>query len=194
MVDSLVAGLGVVAVLLSAGSAVMFVRYRRRTRARRALADALEARLADAMGPGTGTHLEQAPTVRRIAVVDADSKGDGETERPAFVPVIRINLETTDAPGMKLIFEYVADALETVHPELEARKERVHRYDVEFTFGPGGLLVDGECRRVSVTPELATQLLEEEGFGAFELRRAIERADRDADGDGDTPTTLWVEC
>ncbi|WP_440770583.1 hypothetical protein [Natronorubrum sp. DTA28] len=194
MPGSFVAVLGIVAVFLSGLSIAMVVRHRRRRHARSELADALDDRLAEALGPGTGSHLERSPTVRRIAVVGADFEGhDGsadEGERPAIVPIVRVDLETTDAPGMKLVLEYVADVLEAIQPELEARDERVHRYDVEFTFGPGGLIVAGECRRVSVAPELADRLLEDERYGAFELLRDVERADRD----GDSPTALWDDC
>ncbi|SDJ39564.1 hypothetical protein [Natronorubrum texcoconense] len=208
MPGSLVAVLGVVAAFLSGLSIAMVVRHRRRRHARSELADALDDRLAEALGPGTGSHLERSPAVRRIAVVDADAEsrsgpageGDGsagegggstdEDDRAMLVPIVRVDLETTDAPGMKIILEYVADVLEAIHPELEARDERVHRYDVEFTFGPGGLIVAGECRRVSVAPELAARLLEDERYGAFELRRDVERADRD----DDSPTALWDDC
>ncbi|WP_436345593.1 hypothetical protein [Natronorubrum sp. FCH18a] len=188
--------LGAVAALLSALSLAAVVRYRRRTRAQRAHASELDARLADAMGPGAGTHLERPPTVRRIAVVDASSDTSSEVadaerdDRPAYVPVVRVDLETSDAPGTKLVLEYVADVLETIHPELEARGERVRHYDIEFTFGPDGLIVAGECRRVSVAPELADRLLESERYGASELRRDVERDDRD----DDSPTTLWGDC
>ncbi len=194
MPGSLVAVLGVVAALLSGLSIAMVVRHRRRRHARPELANALDDRLADAMGPGTGSHLERSPAVRRIAVVDVDDGSrdeyPGDGDRQAIVPTVRVDFETTDAPGMKLVLEYVADVLEAIQPELEAREERVHRYDVEFTFGPGGLIVAGECRRVSVAPELADRLLEDERYGAFELLRDVERADRE----DDSPTVLWDDC
>ncbi|WP_440763740.1 hypothetical protein [Natronorubrum sp. DTA7] len=194
MPGSLVAVLGVVAAFLSGLSIAMVVRHRRRRHARSELASALDDRLAEALGPGTGSHLERSPTVRRIAVVDADAESrDGsadEGDRPMLVPIVRVDLETTDAPGMELVLEYVADVLEAIQPELEARDERVRCYDVEFTFGPGGLIVAGECRRVSVAPDLAARLLEDERYGAFELLRDVERADRDGDG----PTVLWDDC
>ena len=164
---------------------LLFGRHRRRTRDRRALARTLEDRLAEAMGPGTGTHLERAPTVRRLAVVDADETGGDE--RPALVPIVRVDLGTTDAPGTRLLFEYVADVLESVHPVLAEREVPVHCYDVEFTFGPGGLLVSGECRRVSVAPALADRLCDDDGYRAVDLRRDVARADRS----DETPTTMW---
>ncbi len=184
MTGSLVAGIGVGVILLAGIGLVLFARHRRQTHSRCALADELDARLAERLPTGTASHLEQSPTVRHIAVVDS------ETETPLVVPIVRVDLETTDAPGMKLVLEYVAAVLEAIHPVLDGRKERVDHYDVEFTFGPDGLFVEGECRRVSVAPELAARLLEEERYGAFELWRAV----KDADRSDDTPTTLWGDC
>ena len=183
-----IGGLGAGVCVAVAGIGLLpFVR-RRLGWNRRSLADDLEDRLADAMGPGVGTHLERPPTVRRIARVDGRS-GD-EAERPASVPIVRVALGTTDAPGTKLVCEYVAAVLEAIHPVLEERDERVARYDVEFAFGPDGLLVDGECRRVTVAPALADRLLADPEYDAVDLRRDIERAD----GDDGTSTTLWAEC
>lgn len=175
---------GTVAVV--AGTAIAALGWHRwRTRARRALARDLEAALADAIAPGTGSHLEAPPSVRRLVVVD-----NGNGEQPVYVPIIRIDLETTDAPGTKLVLEYVAEALEAIHPVLEERVDRVAHYDVEFSFGPDGLFVEGECRRVSVPPALADRLLEDDRYGAFELWRDVKRGDRD----DATPTTLWGAC
>ncbi|WP_090506406.1 hypothetical protein [Natronorubrum sediminis] len=191
--------LGAAALLLSGGSAAMVVRYRRGTRPQRAIATDLDNRLADAMGPGTGTHLEQPPSVRRIVSIEGGEGGEGkkdgeggegEDNATTVVPVVRIDLETTDTPGMKLVLEYVASVLEAIHPALESSDVRVSHYDVECTFGPDGLLVEGECRRVSVAPELADRLLEDERYGAFELWRDVKRGDRD----DETPTTLWEPC
>ena len=184
MTGSLAVGIGVGVLVLTAIGLVLFTRHRRQTHSRRVLAGELDARLAERVPTGTASHLEQSPTVRRIAVVDS------ETETPLVVPIVRVEFETTDAPGMKLVLEYVAAVLEAIHPVLDGREERVDHYDVEFTFGPGGLFVEGECRRVSVTPALATRLLEQERYGAFELWRAVKRADRN----DDTPTTLWGDC
>ncbi|APX95398.1 hypothetical protein SAMN05421809_0750 [Natronorubrum daqingense] len=194
--------LGAVALFLSGISAAMVVRYRRGSRTQRTIATDLDDRLADAMGPGSGSHLEQPPSVRRIVSIESNDDGKvggggeggedkkGENDVPTVVPIVRIDLETTDAPGMKFVLEYVANVLETVHPVLESRDVRVAHYDVECTFGPDGLLVEGECRRVSVTPELADRLLEDDRYGAFELWRDVKRGDRD----GETPTALWEPC
>ena len=160
-------------------------RDRSDTADRRVLERTLEERLAETMGPGTGTHLERAPTVRRLAVVDTAETGTGERE--ALVPVVRVDLGTVDPPGPTLRFEYVAAVLEAIHPVFVERDERVHCYDIEFAFGPGGLLVGGECRRVSVAPEMAARCCEDDGFRTVALRRAVTRADRD----DETPTTAW---
>ncbi|SIS04662.1 hypothetical protein [Natronorubrum thiooxidans] len=188
MASSLVGGLGAICLFLAGVGLTLFVRYRWQTRIRRALAADLDERLAAALPTGTASHLEQSPTIRRLAVVD--TRGDNETETPVYVPIVRVDLETTDAPGMKLLLEYVAAVLEAIHPVLEAREEAVHHYDVEFTFGPDGLFVEGECRRVSVAPELADQLLESARYGPFELWRDVKRAD----SNGDSPTALWSDC
>lgn len=185
MQRGLFVGVGVAVIFATVLCGAVVVRRRRSSssQGRDALADALEARLAETLSPGRGSHLERAPTVRRLAIVDGD--GDEST----FVPIVRIDLGTTDAPGLDLVFEYVADVLEAIHPALEERNARVDHYAVEFAFGPDGLLVDGECRRVAVRPELAAKLLEHDDYRAFDLRRDAERADRD-----DAVTSLWGEC
>ncbi|TYT60333.1 hypothetical protein [Natrialba swarupiae] len=176
-----------VAVLVGIGLVVIAGR-RLRTRDRRALVRDLEDRLEAGMAPGTGSHLESAPTVRRLAVLEATAS-EGNDPTAAVVPVVRVDFETTDAPGMDLVFEYVADVLEAIHPVLTNRDDCVAHYDVEFTFGPGGLVVEGECRRVSVPPEFADRLLEDEEYRAFDLRRDVERGDR-----SEGPPVLWGEC
>lgn len=179
METTLVASLLAVALV----GAVLIVRYGRKRR-RSPLEKTLDDRLAESMGPGTGSHLERAPTVRWLAVVEEHDR------KPVLAPVVRVDLGTTDAPGMRIVLEYVADVLESVHPALRERDERVARYDLEFTFGPDGLLVEGECRRVTVPAERADELLENDRYGAFELWRDVKRGDRDAE----TVTTLWGEC
>lgn len=170
------------------GIALLAARRRSRSAERPALARTLEERLADALPAGRGTHLETPPTVRRVAVVDEADGTDG-TDDPAIVPVVRVDLETIDPPSEKLRFEYVASVLEAIHPALEAREERVRRYDVEFAFGPDGLLVDGECRRASVPPAFADRLRDEDSR-AVDLRRAVRRADDDPA----SPAALWDRC
>ncbi|SDR02516.1 hypothetical protein [Natronobacterium texcoconense] len=167
----------VLAVLLVAGL-VGTVAYRRRFRRESELAATLESRLAGELPAGRGTHLERSPRVRRIDTRDGDQ----------LVPVVRIDLETADTPGMKLVFDYVADVLEAIHPELDGRD--VTRYDLEFSFGPDGLLVEGECRRVTIPAAFADRLLEEETYRAFDLRKDVEQVDERDDEVG----TLWKEC
>lgn len=175
MRTTLAASLLVVALVGS----VLLVRYGR-SRRRSPLETAIDDRLAASMGPGTGSHLERAPRVRRLEVLEEDA-GD-----PVYAPHVRIELGTTDAPGTKLVFEYVASVLEAVHPCFRERDERVAYYDVEFTFGPDGLLVEGECRRVTVPAGLADELIEDDRYRAFDLRRDI--------ADDDSTATLWATC
>lgn len=150
---------------------------------RRAAALEREAseRLAAALAPGVGTHLDAQLEVDEIAVV-ADEDGCRR-----YVPVVRVDLDTSDAPGPKLRFEFVAPIVEAIAPAFAG--ERVHHYDVRFTFGPDGLLVSGPCRRVAVTPELAARL-DDPAYRAFDLRRDLERRD---DG-GEQPPVRWGEC
>ncbi|MEY7848748.1 hypothetical protein AB7C87_06035 [Natrarchaeobius sp. A-rgal3] len=171
----------VAAILVGIGL-LLFAGWRRRRRDQHALVSELERKLEAEMAPGTGSHLERAPTVRRLAVVERAEGDRGD----AVVPVVRVDLGTSDAPGMEMVFEYVAAVLEAIHPVLAERDERVAHYDVEFTFGPGGLLVSGECRRVSVPPALADRLFAEENYRAFDLRRDVER--------GEDGSATWAEC
>ncbi|MFC4439159.1 MULTISPECIES: hypothetical protein [Natrialbaceae] len=176
-------GLLVALLVVALAGTAFLVRYELSSPNRGPLMDEIDGRLAETLPPGRGSHLEQAPTVRRLAV---SAERDGES---VYIPVIRIEFGTTDAPGTRIVFEYVADVLEAIHPVFEARDERVAHYDVEFRFGPDGLLVDGECRRVSVPIEFADELLENDSYRAFDLWRDVER------GDGDeTVTTLWGAC
>lgn len=176
-------GLLVALAVVTLAGIVLLVRYGLSSPDRHPLIDELDERLAEALPPGTGSHLERPPTVRRLAV-STERGGD-----PVSVPIVRVEFGTTDAPGMRIVFEYVADILEAIHPVLEARNERVAHYDVEFRFGPDGLLVEGECRRVTVPTELADELLENDRYRAFDLWQDVKR------GDGDeTATTLWGVC
>ncbi|MCU4742919.1 hypothetical protein [Natronoglomus mannanivorans] len=154
--------------------------------------DALEA----SMAPGIGTHLESPITVREVATVVTET--GGESTNTALVPIVRVPLGTTDTPGMELVFDYVADVLATVHPVFDAADDPVSHYDVQFTFGPDGLLVSGECRRVGVPVELADRLVTDSSYRAHALRRDVEsRADGedgDEDENEDDRAVLWGEC
>lgn len=166
---------------LAAGAAIVARRRRTRSSPNPALVGRLEERLAETHTERR-THLERPPTVRELAVVD---RVEGE---PVYRPVVRVDLGTADAPGMELVFEYVASVLEAIGPELAG--ERVDGYDVQFTFGPDGLLVAGECRLVSVPPELAERLVGEPRYRARDLHRDVKRGD----GGDDEPSVLWGDC
>ncbi|ELZ01321.1 hypothetical protein C482_07501 [Natrialba chahannaoensis JCM 10990] len=163
------------------------------------LAADLDDHLAAALGPGTGSHLETPPTVRRLERVDDDPAAPVAGTPTPIIPVIRIDLGTADTPGLGLVLEYVAAALETVHPVLEGdecafdegeRDVRVRYYEFEVTFGPSGLLVSGECRRIVVPVTCAEQLCSESRYGVHELQRELES---DAGGGG-VPSVLWEPC
>ena len=172
----------------------------------------LDQRLAETHDE-TRTHLEHPPRMRSMAVVDevdGEASGvggeascvvdkasgvEGETNgvdgHPTHVPVIRVDLGTTDAPGLDLVFEYVASVLEAVHPLLASDGLPVHHYDVQFTFGPSGLLVSGECRRVAVPPELVERLVNDDRYRPHDIRRDVTAGD---DGDDATAPVAWGEC
>lgn len=175
--ETVAMGLAVAAVV--AGAAVVVAAKRNDRRGTR---DRLQGRLSEALSPGTGTHLERSPTVRKLVVVDRE---DGEA---VYVPVVRIDLGTTDAPGVDLLVEYVVDVLETLQPELA--DEQVRQYDVEFTFGPDGLFVDGECRRIAVPAAMAERVVTDADYRAHDLRRDLADGD---DGGPDAPV-LWGDC
>lgn len=176
-------------IVLAAVATVLLVvvvrrsRRRRSGRSRSSLAASLDERLETEFEPDS--HLDRPPTLRRLAVVD---HRDGD---PVYVPVVRVGLGTVEAPGDELTFEYVADVVRAVHPDLTGAQGRVRHYDVEFTFGPGGLLVSGSCRRVSIPPDCADRLVETDDYRVHDLRRDVARAD---DDDERTAPVLWGEC
>ncbi|MCU4974752.1 hypothetical protein OB955_18695 [Halobacteria archaeon AArc-m2/3/4] len=165
---------------------------------RRDLERRADGALEASMAPGIGTHLESPITVREVATVVTETSG--ESTNVALVPIVRVPLGTTDTPGMELVFDYVADVLAAVHPVFDAADDPVSHYDVQFTFGPDGLLVSGECRRVGVPVELADRLVTDSSYRAHGLRQDVEsRADgEDGDEDGDENeddrAVLWGEC
>ncbi|AXR80631.1 hypothetical protein [Natrarchaeobaculum sulfurireducens] len=171
---------GLLLAALLVGVSVVVLK-RRGSTPRSELRRACDARLAETHTERR-THLERPPTIRELAVVDRVDDGS------VYAPVVRVDLGTADTPGMKLVFEYVASVLEAICPELA--DEHVERYDLEFTFGPSGLVVSGECRRVSIPASLADRLVENEGFRPFDLRRAVERAEDDPA----SAARLWVPC
>ena len=161
----------------------LFRILRHNRRQRRAPAGRIDERLAESHST-TRIHLERPPRLRALPTVDRT--GDGE---PVVVPVIRVELGMTEPPGMGLAFEYVASVLEAVQPELV--DVSVRHYDVQFRFGPDGLLVSRTCFRVSVPPELADRLVTDENYRAHDLRRDVEDGD---DGDPETAPVLWADC
>ncbi|MFP8956021.1 hypothetical protein ACLI4Y_04780 [Natrialbaceae archaeon A-CW3] len=132
------------------------------------------------------THLERPPQIRTLAVVDRTQDGD-----PVYVPIVRVDLGSTEAPSMELVFEFVASVLEAIHPVFAEEDVRVRHYDIQFTFGPSGLFVSRLCQRVSVPPGVAKRVCRDDGYRAFDLRRDVERGD---DGDENTAPVLWGDC
>lgn len=155
-------------VMTAVGSYLVF----RRRRLESPLLAPLERALSEALPAGRGSHLERPPRVRTVADTD-----DG------LVPVIRVALEMADRPSQTLAVEFTAEVLAAIHPVLTDRDEQVAAYEVEFTFGPDGLLVDGECGRLTVPMELATRLVAEERYRPFHLKRDLDRLADEPDSD-----------
>ncbi|GAB3019341.1 hypothetical protein [Natronobiforma cellulositropha] len=146
---------GVLAALLA-----LAVVLTHRRRVRHPLASAANEALERDLPPGVGTHLERAPEIRAV-----ERRPDG-----TVVPVVRVTLGVADEPGTDLVFEYVADVLAALHPVFA--DERLERYDLEFTFGPDGLLVSRSSRRVCVPAEVAEAAVGDSNARALE--RAVE--------------------
>ncbi len=195
-------------VLAAVASVWLAVVLRRNRRARSATIERLNERLAETHDTRS-SHLERPPSVVRLVRLNeppATGENRGQTERAAekatvadeptgreatsVVPVIQVELGSTEPPGTELAFDFVASVLEAVHPEL-AGAVPVRHYDVQFRFGPDGLLVSRNCFRVAVTPALADRLLTEETYRTHDLRRDVKAAD---DGDEETAPVLWGEC
>jgi len=171
-----VVALAVVAVLV--GVAIVGSR-RWRSHEHAELIDELDDQLATALPAGRTSHLERSPTVRRLEVDDEQ-----------LIPVVRIDLGMADTPSTTFALEFAADALEAIHPVVCERGLEVSQYELEFAFGPSGLFVGGECRRVTIPAAMVDRLCEDDRYRAFDLHRAVKRAD----GDPASPTALWVEC
>ena len=177
-------------VLAAVATALLF-RVRRRTRASAAvpsgdrdLRERLDASLAEAH-PVERTHLERPPRLHQLAT----RRGDDGQRR--LIPVIRVELGSTEPPSETLAFEFVASVLEAVHPLSTDEGATIEQYDVQFRFGPDGLFVSRSCFRVAVPVVLAVRLVTEDDYRAHELRRDVKAGD---DGDEETPPVLWGDC
>ncbi|WP_290816882.1 hypothetical protein [Halovivax sp.] len=169
---------------LAALATVLLVRILRRNRRRRgAPTGRLNDRLAETHTVER-THLERPPRVSELATVGRTDDG-----APVVVPIVEVELGSTEPPSEELAFEFVASVLRAIHPELSERS--VRHYDVRFRFGPSGLLVSRNCMRIAVTPALAERLVAEDDYRPRDLRRAVRRAD---DGDEAEAPVLWGEC
>ena len=187
--------------VLATVATLLFMRVRRRRRGRTSLApqdrarrDRLNERLADRHDV-TRTHLERPPRLVQLVRLrgsehgQSESRGDEDEPDDELIPVVRFDLGMTEVPSTDLVFEYVASALEAIHPELA--DEPVVHYDVQFRFGPDGLFVSRTCVRVAVPTSLAERLVTEERYRAHDLQRDVARGD---DGHEETPPVQWGEC
>ncbi len=197
MVDSALVAVGLVGGLLLAfglgwGRQSQWLQSQREVEYREGAGD-LEESLRQAF-PKERTHLESPPSVR----FRSGEAGTGT------VAVIRTDLGMADTPSSRFVFEFAADMLTELHPKvdnvgLDTDDDGpdtdddgldIAAYDLEFTFGPGGLFVSGECRRISVPIGLVKRLCSEPTFRAIDLQQAVEEG---AVVNG-TPAVSWGAC
>lgn len=183
MVDSALVAVGLVGGLLLAFGLGWVGRSRwlqsQRDAEYREGADDLEKSLRQAF-PERRTHLESPPSVR----FRASETGAGT------VAVIQTDLGMADTPSSRFVFEFAADILAELHPQVADSGLDIAAYDLEFTFGPGGLFVSGECRRVSVPVGLVRRLCSEPTFRAIDLQQAVE----DGAVVNGAPAVSWGAC
>lgn len=142
-----------------------------------------EAALEHASFAGDEDRFASPPTVDDVAEVNTHRDGD-----PVYVPVIEVDLETTDEPDRDAAYRIAGTICRALRPAFA--DEHVRHYDVLFAFGERSWWEPREQRRIAVTPALVERLDREPDFDARDLRRAIEAAD---DGDGEIPPVAWGE-
>ncbi|WP_254863495.1 hypothetical protein [Halovivax gelatinilyticus] len=185
-------------VLAAVATVWLAVVIRRNRRSRPAGVGRLNDRLAEVHGD-RASHLERPPRVVRLRTVrkrhanrptTAANSSENPSTETAIAPVIEVELGSTEPPSTDLAFEFVASVLEAVHPSLSADAPVSH-YDVQFRYGPDGLLVSRNCFRVGVPAELADRLLNDDRYRAHDLHRDVKAGD---DGTEETVPVLWGEC
>jgi hypothetical protein len=134
------------------------------------------------------------PEVRGIddcAVTGVAVVNEGPDGEPIVVPIARFSLgEAVEEPDLDLVWELVGEALDALVPAFEDAVF-VRHYDVQFTFDGDGLFEAAACRRVAVTPELASRFHTDVGFDVQALREAMLAAD---DLDDEIAPVAWGEC
>ncbi|MXV61372.1 hypothetical protein GS429_04695 [Natronorubrum sp. JWXQ-INN-674] len=128
--------------------------------------------------------LAEPPTLDDVYRVNTNRDGE-----PVFVPLVEIDLETTDEPELAAVYRIAAEVIRAVHPA--CRDEHVRQYDVVFAYGDTSWWDwDEEQRRIAVRPRDAERLTREPDFGPPELRDRLEELD---DGDDEIPPVAWGE-
>lgn len=127
----------------------------------------------------------ESRAVTGVAVVNEGPEGE-----PIVVPIARFSLgETVETPEYDRVWRLAADAIRAVVPSF--KDVFVRHYDVQFTFDGDGLFEAETCRRIAVTPEIATRLREEPGVGVEAFREQMLAAD---DIDDEIAPVAWGEC
>ena len=123
--------------------------------------------------------------VTGVAVVNEGPNGE-----PVTAPIARFSLgEAVEEPDMDLVAQLVGEAADALYDPFADVFCR--HYDVQFVFDGDELFEAEECRRVALTGELVERYATENGFGAVELRGAVEAAD---DIDDAIAPVAWGEC
>jgi len=131
-----------------------------------------------------------AREIESCAVTGVAVVNEGPEGQPIVVPIARFSLgETVETPEYDRVWRLAADAIRAVAPSFE--DVFVRHYDVQFTFDGDGLFEAESCRRIAVTPAIATRLREEPGVGVEAFRERMLAAD---DIDDEIAPVAWGEC
>lgn len=151
---------------------------------RSALVDEVAAALERCSFGRDRDRLAEPPTLEDVYRVNTTRDGD-----PVYVPLVEVDLETTDEPDLDAAYRIAVEVVSAVHPVV--RDEHVRQYDVVFAYGETSWWDwEGEQRRISLRPEEADRLSCDPGFEAAELRTHLEELD---DGDDEIPPVAWGE-
>lgn len=127
--------------------------------------------------------FEEPPALEDVYVVNTTR----EEEEPILLPLIEVNLSTTEAPPLQAVYRITAEIIGETHPVF--REAHVRQYDLVFEFGETSLLDwQGERRLIAIRPRQADRLTREPEFDAAALRDRLEELD---DGDDEIPPVAW---
>lgn len=123
--------------------------------------------------------------VTDVAVVNHGPEGE-----PVVVPVARFSLgDESESPDFDVVWDLAYEAVRAMYPAFEG--VFVRHYDVEFTFGGGGLFDGASCRRMSVSRAIADRLVRETGWRLPEFERAMLEGHTI---DDEVAPVAWGQC